>query len=88
MFRISNIVESQISSKQNKSLDSRCNKNAKVQSLSLDHGHTLGHEVEEGELARLVTVLVDETAGQVATEDSTQVVLGDLEAISKDPRKE
>ena len=51
--------------------------------LRLNHRQTLGHEVEEGELARLVSVLVNEAAGQVATEDGTQVVLGDLRFVSR-----
>jgi hypothetical protein len=36
-------------------------------------------QVKEGELARVVAELVDETAGQVTTEDSTEVAFGHLE---------
>jgi hypothetical protein len=46
--------------------------------LRLDLSQTLGHEVEEGELAGLVAVCVNETAGQVTAEDGAEVVLGDL----------
>lgn len=35
-------------------------------------------QIKEGELAWLVAVLVDEPTGQVATEDGTEIVLGDL----------
>lgn len=35
-------------------------------------------QVKEGELAGVVAILVHETASQVATEDSTQVVFGNL----------
>lgn len=55
-------------------------------SLQLKLSHALGHEVEEGELAGLVAVLVHEAAGQVAAEDGTEVVLGDLGLISGDSK--
>lgn len=53
-------------------------------SLRLNLSQALGHEVEEGELAGLVAVLVHEAAGQVAAEDGTEVVLRDLGLISGD----
>lgn len=46
--------------------------------LLLEFRHPLGHEVEEGKLAGAAPVLVDEAAGEVAAEDGTEVVIGDL----------
>ena len=48
--------------------------------LLLEFGHPLGHEVEEGELAGVAAMLVDETTGQVAAEDGAEVVVGNLES--------
>jgi hypothetical protein len=46
-------------------------------SLLLNLSHALGHEVKEGKLAGAAAELVNETAGKVGTEDTSEVGVGD-----------